>query len=676
MPKPIVVKDQNKLVPTKRFPKYAKFPFEEFNPVQSRIFEFYNEDCNAIIAAATSAGKTVCAEMIIANEIRERGGKAVYLAPLKALAKEKIDDWTDENHHFYDLNLSICTGDYKLTVERRKELEKANVILMTSEMLSSRTRNFKSEQNEWLKDVKTLVVDESHLLTVPGRGDHLEVGLMKFTKLSPECRIVFLSATMPNVGEIAEWVSYVLTGKKTYLLQSEFRPCPLAISYESYDDEGYYDDVENTKARSVLQIVRDYPDDKFLVFTHTKRTGQLVKKLLIQAGINCDFHNADLEKAARHKLEDKFRNRDLSVLAATSSLAWGLNMPARRVIITGIHRGLAEVASYDIIQMCGRAGRPGYDPRGDVYILLPESEFKEQRDRICAPSNITSRLLDHDGRGPAARYKILAFHIVSEIHRGNIKTEEDIEEWYKRSLASFQAQDLDDNIIDLTIQLLENYGAIRKDENGNYRASAVGMVSSLLYYSPFDVADLRKNFHALFNSKFTDNDIVISMCLGSVDSLRIGIVSRLERVEISDYKIQVIGQFGASKYNEAEIKGGFAYHSLMNGNNLGAVSSTGRSLQFDFSRLIQVLKMLDGMSGKWGQHSWFDELKLRVQYGVGVHLIDLCKIPNIGKVRAEKLWAAGLRSPTDVAINFPIVQRVLNMKKESIEEICQNAAKR
>ena len=116
---------------------------KNFNPVQSRIFEIYKEDCNILVAARTSAGKTVCSEMVMAQEIRERGGKAMFLVPLRALAKEKIDDWTDASHHFSNLKVSICTGDYKLGDSRKKELEEADLIVMTSEMLNSRCRNYK-----------------------------------------------------------------------------------------------------------------------------------------------------------------------------------------------------------------------------------------------------------------------------------------------------------------------------------------------------------------------------------------------------------------------------------------------------------------------------------------------------------------------------------------------------
>ena len=318
---PVVKKvgDQMDLVATANFPSYATFPFENFNPVQSRLFEFYKQDCNAIIAAATSAGKTICAEMFMANEVRERGGKAMYLAPLRALAKEKIDDWTDDKHHFRDLRLSICTGDYRLTPARRQEMIDSNIILMTSEMLNSRCRNFKSEQNDWLRDVGTLVIDEAHLLTVPGRGDHLEVGLMNFTEMAKSPRLVLLSATMPNVNQISDWVSYTLTGKETYLLESKYRPCPLGIHYETYYSGGSYEDQEREKVNTALTIIQDNPDDRFLLFVHTKRTGEMLKASLTKSGYDCEFHNADLDKDKRHSLEKRFREGKLKYVIATST---------------------------------------------------------------------------------------------------------------------------------------------------------------------------------------------------------------------------------------------------------------------------------------------------------------------------------------------------------------------
>ena len=141
----IKLSDRLDLVKTSEFP-HGNYPFEFFNQVQSRVFEIHGRNCNCVIAAPTSVGKTVCAEMFMADEVRVRGGKAIYLAPLRALAKEKIDDWTAPGSIFSDLKIAICTGDYRLTDSKLRELEEADVIVMTSEMLSSMCRNMESEK--------------------------------------------------------------------------------------------------------------------------------------------------------------------------------------------------------------------------------------------------------------------------------------------------------------------------------------------------------------------------------------------------------------------------------------------------------------------------------------------------------------------------------------------------
>jgi helicase len=664
----IELEDQNDLVETSAYP-YAKFPFEKFNPVQSRICEIFKEDCNLVVAAKTSAGKTICSEIMMAEQIRNKGGKVMYLAPLKALAKEKIDDWTDANHHFSDLKLAICTGDYVLNEKTKKDLEDSDVIIMTSEMLNSKCRNYKSEKNDWLKEVKTLVIDEFHLLTVPGRGDHLEVGLMKFAKINPDCRIVGLSATMPNVYEISEWLAKALTKKKTYLINSKYRPCPLSIHYEEYEDQGTYEMKEDNKIDKAVEILRKYKDDKFLVFVHSKNTGQKIKKHLDQLNIESELHNADLEKEKRNEVENKFKNGSLRVIVATSTLAWGCNFPARRVIILGVHRGTTEVDTYDIMQMAGRAGRVGYDPKGDVYVLVPDRSSDHHVDRLSIPQEINSQLLNYIGDEDNPHYKTLAFHLVSEIHHGEIKTIEDIHNWYERSLARFQAVDLDDSVVDKTLELLMQVGAI-KEVDGIYEATSIGKVSSMFYYSPFDVSDLRRNFRFLFMKNLENNDYALSMALGNIDSIRMGFVTKNEKEEMSDYLSVIKKSFG-DVYLDSSVKGGYAYFCLLRGKDPGPFNSLSRGLQLDFERAASVLNALDNMAAKWNKKNYFKTLSLRIAYGVRAELVNLCKIPNIGKARAEKLYAAGFRVPKDLVGNFDKVKQVLNMKEEKILEIIE-----
>lgn len=666
----IRLSDRNDLVPASEF-SHGRYPFEHFNCVQSRVFEIHDRNCNCVIAAPTSVGKTVCAEMFMANEVRVRGGKAIYLAPLRALAKEKIDDWTSPGSIFSDLKIAICTGDYRLNDSKLKELESADVIVMTSEMLSSRCRNMESEKSEFLKSCGTLVVDESHLLTVPGRGDHLEVGLMKFAQIAKDPRIVFLSATMPNVDEIANWVGCSLVMKDTYLVTSDYRPCPLDIHYEEYETGETYELSEEYKVSKAVDLVREHKDDKFLVFVHSKATGERVRHALEERGVKCELHNADLEKEKRHEVEKRFKYGDLRVIVATSTLAWGCNFPSRRVVITGVHRGMSEVETYDIFQMAGRAGRPGFDPRGDVYILLPDKDYDHHVDRLSSPKRIESQLLASVGKEDP-HYKTLAFHIVSEIHHQNISNKNDLHEWYSRSLAYFQYEDLDDSIADKTMDLLLRVGAIKEAE-GKYEVTSVGKVSSLLYYSPFDVADLRRNFRFLFTNGKEHDDVFLSVALGNVDSIRMGFVTKAEREEMSSFHDHVVRRYGPDQLSDSSVKGAYMYYCLMNGLPLGPFSAMARGLQMDFDRLSSVLNMLDSFAAKWNRKSFFNTVSMRVSYGVKPELVDLCRVQGIGKVRAERLYAAGFRKSSDLLRDKKSLGRVLNMNDDRISEILESA---
>lgn len=671
MPPIIRTTDNDVCVATSEYP-YAKWKFEKFNPVQSKILEFYDKEMNGLIAASTSAGKTVVSEMMLAEEIRKRGGKGMFLAPLRALAREKLSDWTSPDHHFSDLKISICTGDYRLTKDRSRELDEANLIVMTSEMLNHRSRNFKSEQNNWIKSVGTLVIDESHLLTVPGRGDHLEMGLMKFTTINPKARLVLLSATMPNVEEIAEWISYSLTKKETFVLNSKYRPVPLTIHYEPYcDDFRNYDHLEKEKVNKALDIIEWYNEDKFLVFAHTKRTGEMMKSELRKIGVEAEFHNADLDSKKRAEVEDRFRNDPkLRVIVATSTLAWGLNLPARRVVILGVTRGVYEVETHDIIQMVGRSGRLGIDPMGDAYILVPESLQAEYRKKLSKATKIESQLLVDVG----GKYKTLAFHLVSEIHHKNVVTTEDVDHWYGRSLGHFQNKSLDDSVIDETLKSLQKCGAIWL-EDGKWSARPIGMIASMFYFSPFDASDLFFNFKNVFESHMDKEDYHVAMALANTDSHRCGIVSKFEKEEISNFSHRVKTICG-NRFTDPVIKSGFCYYNLLNGNPSTACSSFQRNLQLDFNRISQVLQALDQMAGKWGMSKYFKNLEGRILHGVPEHLLNLCRLPNIGKVRAQKLYDLGIKSVKDVMKLDPEKLRsIVNMKKDTVAEIIEEAKK-
>lgn len=667
----IKITDSEKTVPTKTYP-YAKWDFKDFNIVQSTLLDYYDKNINGIVAANTSAGKTVCSELFLAHEVRKLGGKGMMLVPIKALAQERYDDWTNKDHHFNDLKTVICTGDYKLSKE--ESLDDADLIIMTSEMLNSKSRN---KKNEFIKSVKTLVIDESHLITTPGRGDHLEVGLINFCELNPDARIILLSATMPNVEEIANWIRKLMPNKDCFILNSKYRPCPLNVHYEMYfDGNKGYDKNEMEKVYKSIEIIKHYSEDKFIIFVHTKKTGENIKNSLLKEGIECEFHNANLEKNKRVTLEDRFKNDPkFRVIVATSTLACGLNLPARRVIVAGVHRGMEEVETYNVIQMCGRAGRPRFDKAGDAYILLPESSFEEYKGKLRKKEKIESQLLKND----FGHYKVLAFHIVNEINNKSIKTNEDIHDWYKKSLCHFQSKDLNTNILDKTIENLVKRGIIYS-YNDEWKTTMVGKISSMYYYPPFDVADLKNNLKSICDYGLFDNDYLLSFFLGNIDSFRSGIISKAEKEEVSLYAARLEKHLQDNNLRvfktDSSIKYSACYYNILNGLNSQNMNAILRNLQMDFPRTLEVLKQIDKMDIKENIQDELGILGLRIQNSVPKHLVNLCRIKNVGKQRAKKLYELNIKNISDV-ISTPInkLKLILNLKDELVKDIITDAKK-
>lgn len=673
MGKLIEITDQYDLIETSKFP-HCSFPFEKFNPIQSRLFDYYNNSNNVMISASTSSGKTVCSEMTFWHELKNRGGKCLYIGPQKALMQERIDDWSADKHPFSKLNLSICTGDYRFTSDRKEELENADIIIMTSEMWNSRIRGIRTNNEHWLSQVGTVVIDEFHKIRSPGRGDKLEVAIMKMAQVQPECKFVTLSATMPNAKEIGGWIAK-LTNRDSYILESKYRPCPLFKHFIPYDDSHWkYQAKELAKISSAMTLIKRYTEDKFIVFAHSKTIGESMMMYLQKAKIETGFHNADLSTKKRVDLEHRFReDPNFRVLIATSTLSAGLNMPARRVIVLGPYCGLNEVEVDEIDQQCGRAGRPQYDKQGDAYILLPQSNMGKHILRIQNPPIIQSQLVKPN----SGDFKTLAFHITNEIHQGNITTIQGIYDWYDKTFAAYQEKDLDSNLVSSMIDQLIKRGIIKQDGDV-LEITPLGKVASLFYYSPFDVADLKRNFTILFDKKKELDETWLSIALSHIDSNRFAILTASEREQIEHFvksiTVEICVPFvGYKDFTDGVKKIAYCHKLILNGSNNVALARTIQSLKTDNDRLIEVLFALDNMVAQWNKAEYFRMLRQRMNYGVEWSLLGLCNIKGLGKVKSQKLWAANVRSIKDIVERPNLVKAVLGCSDKVLEKLLTEA---
>ena len=195
---------------------YLSTGIDELYPPQAEAVEAGLLDGNNILAAIpTASGKTMLAELAMLSAV-SRGGKALYIVPLRALADEKYERF----RMFRDIEIKeggvkvgISTGDFQT---RDDWLGVNDIIVSTSEKTDSLMRS----GAEWMSKITTIVVDEVHLLDSASRGPTLEVTLTKLMHLNPGCQVVALSATIGNAYEIADWLD-------ARLVYSDWRPTSL-----------------------------------------------------------------------------------------------------------------------------------------------------------------------------------------------------------------------------------------------------------------------------------------------------------------------------------------------------------------------------------------------------------------------------------------------------------------
>jgi replicative superfamily II helicase len=404
-----------KLIEADRF-KYGSFNIKRFNALQSEVFRYIDKDENLVIKAPTSSGKTIVAEMFIMKAFSE-GKKAIYLSPFKAISFEKYVEWRER---FGDSKVALLTGDTRF-LDRRKELVEKSLLVMTIELLYYRLIEYREElDRDWILSIGVIVIDEAHILYVDGRGNQLEALLMEILALNSDIRIVLLSATISKLFSLKRWLS-ALNKKNTRIITVRGRPTNLRT---------YLLVIPSTKRndiRYLLEIVRQIGiERKILIFVSSKRLGYDIKSYFLGKGVLCDFHNRDLGMEEREKLEKMFLKGKLNVLVATTTLAWGVNLPAEVVIIFRIKREGSFLDMMDIIQMIGRAGRTEFGKDGIAYIISYEKEKEEVKRYLSSgikPASFLSKNID--------------FHILALIRRYNSVNEDFIRKWYKRSYGRF-----------------------------------------------------------------------------------------------------------------------------------------------------------------------------------------------------------------------------------------------
>ncbi|KAH8407953.1 hypothetical protein KR222_005001, partial [Zaprionus bogoriensis] len=444
------------------------------------------EHANLVYSAPTSAGKTLVSEILLLKTVLERHKKVLLILPFISVVREKMfylqDLLTPAGYRvegffggytppggFEAIHVAICT------------IEKANSIV-----------NKLLEQGK-LDELGTVVVDEVHLISDPGRGYILELLLAKILYMSRrnalQIQVVTMSATLANVQLLQHWLH-------AELYVTDYRPVALQemikVGSKIYDQQLHFlrdissfcevpvlandgDHVAQLCIETLLEgcsvVVfcpsKDWCENlavQLATAMHTllkaddsssvarKLRAQLdteaieeVKRQLreIPTGLDavmskaltyaCAFHHAGLTTEERDIVEASFKAGALKVIVATSTLSSGVNLPARRVLIRSPLFGGKQMSSLTYRQMIGRAGRTGKDTLGESILICSESNARVGRELVTAQLKPISSCLDMDG---STHLKRALLEVISS---GVASSRQDIDSFVSCTLLSAQS---------------------------------------------------------------------------------------------------------------------------------------------------------------------------------------------------------------------------------------------
>jgi helicase len=685
----------------------ASLGYESLYPPQEKaIAAGILDGKNTLVTTPTASGKTLVAMMAIARAL-QRGKKAVYLTPLRALASEKGSDL--KALEGIDLGIGrqprvmVSTGDYDSS---GKELAFADVIVLTNEKMDTLFRH----GVEWLGDVGLFVSDEVHLIGDRERGPTLEMMLTRVRKLYPDAQIVALSATVSNADEIADWLS-------CELVESNWRPTKLVEGVYEYGSVRMSDNkkfrVEAGTTPSV-DLAIDALDDggQALIFAETrKRASSLAAKAaegvykrldkttkdlaakasseILDKGDDAEltrtlsqlvakgvaFHHAGLAPSSRQIVEESFKAGIVKLLTATPTLAAGVNLPARRVVVASILRYDAEyggnvpISVMEYKQLCGRAGRPKYDTAGEAIIVSETVSGEEVYDHyvLGTPEPLRSQL---------AGDRAIRFHLLSTVSSVPGMKKQEILDVFASTLFARQYKNATVEFkVESALEYLESEDLI-KAVNNRYIATEFGKRTSLLYIDPQTAVDFRdaldkaekgRRKHALgFLHLVTSSpDFYPKLSLRKKDHEEISLLLQERRDEmlydISEYECSRSFWALAEWMEEA---GDRALGDLMGvePGDMHRMVETGGWLAHALYEVARLLGREDMLSELYA-------LRTRIRYGIKEELMPLVAFEGVGRVRARALYNAGF---TDV----PKIAKAPAAKLASVPKIGPSVAEK
>lgn len=636
----------------------------ELYPHQLEAIKAMEQGSNVIVSVPTASGKSLIAYIAIYREFL-RGRKSIYIVPLRALASEKYQDMKILTS--LGLKVAISVGDYD---DSPNFIKRFDVIVCTSEKADSLFHHDPSV----MFDISLIVADEMHLLGDESRGPRLETFLSASRFTNPDTRILGLSATISNISEVAEWIDATT-------VTSDFRPVKLekGVFFNKSLD---YENGESLQFRGKEELARICEHfisqgGQLLIFVNSRKRSEDTAKRLssaIQEGLMEEvsfdppwgsepdryqeilgdlipkgvcFHHAGLSSTQRTLVENLFREGKLKVLVATPTLAAGVNLPARVVVIRDITRFMDGYVGYisntEIHQMLGRAGRPRYDKLGfGIIYAASESSMERAWDYLDSePEPVFS------GLGKEA---IIRFNTLALISTGLAHSQDGITRFYEKTLLGYQTDiSVHESRFEESISFLLENGFVR-NRDSKLITTKLGKAVSDLYIDPVSalilkgyleqgsISDQRSLFYIC---KTTEVPSLIARSDDTED-----ILFFLEQNEISEAQTEDVFHVAKTAMvlydwiSEKPIDYIVGRYNIGPGDIQSKVSSS-EWMAHSLARLSSMMLP--------ERRSYFEMLTIRLKEGIREDIWEITAIPNIGRVRARRLYSAGFNTLDAVA---------------------------
>ena len=662
--------------------------------VKSGILEYER----ILVTTPTASGKTLIAMMAILKAV-EKGMKAVYLTPLRALASEKYDDLKileKLDLGGSKIRVTVATTDYDSS---GNELAGADVIVLTNEKMDTLFRH----NAEWLGNVGIFVSDEVHLIGDRERGPTLEMMLTKIRRNYPHSQLVALSATVANSDEIADWL-----GCK--LVESDWRPTKLVEGVYEYGavkmSDGSKFKVESSGVSSAVDLAIDSLNGggQALIFAETrKRAASLAAKAVdgvykrldkaareLAAGASADilargddseltktlaqlvakgvaFHHAGLGSSSRRIVEDSFKKGIIKILTATPTLAAGVNLPARRVVIASILRydsdygGSVPISVLEYKQLCGRAGRPKYDAFGEAVIVSERGvNAEELYDHyvLGSPEPLRSQLSNDSA---------IRFHLLSAIATMPGMKKPEIHDLFAGTLFARQYRSATVEFkVESALEYLEQEELV-KSKNGRYISTEFGKRTSLLYIDPITAVAFRTALERVERVEGKHTIGFLHLITSSPDFYP---KLSLRKKDYDELSLIIRDRGKELLYDLSEYDCTRSFWALCEWIEETSEKILSDKMGVEPGDMHRMVEMTD-----WLAYSLYEvakilrredilpelyNLRTRIRYGVKEELLPLVALEGIGRVRARSLYAAGItdvgkisRVPQNKLANIP-----------------------